>query len=290
MNKPQQHILKRWLCGFAFFCFFLPYSLFAGMEPPLPVGAPIPSLSPHESTVFLKSFQSQRLKEGYKSQIELKGDKNTTWKCDIKAHPAVHGTQIELHFQDPKHTSADKKVILLQEKHAQALVWLPLGKPSPLFYKPEKNPQDAIEEAVKNGDAQRIPIKDWLVPLVPHLTVSVFDFLMPFLFWEGSYLQSEKLKGRTVHRFKLNAPTEFLEALPEVDHAEIIIDSGFKVLMQVDLIGKDKKQKQTLKAQSFKKTNHHWILKSAQHIAHAQRKKTSLSVLNYAPMAAPKTL
>lgn len=254
-------------------------SIQAGFEPPMPVSAPIPILSKEEGADFLKLFHSQAIQRDYNASITLspKGSK-PLWEGKICAVPSREGACLFLECKALQDDPAFKKYLLIQGSEPMALQLLaPCDLDKDFYQQPPSLKKKSLEAKVSEGKALWIPHAEWLNPFLKGLSITIFDFLMPFLFWPGEYYKSTTLKGRIVHQFDLQVPADFESLLPKNTVVRMSIDSGFKALMEMSII-QDKKTLHLLRANSIKKTNERWFLKSAEQALPLQKQKTLLVI------------
>ena len=57
-----------------------------------------------------------------------------------------------------------------------------------------------------NSKTERITIENSINPLIEGMNQTVFDLLMPFVFWDGKYDSSGKVAGRPAHLFSFFCP------------------------------------------------------------------------------------
>lgn len=250
-----------------------------GLEPPMPVTAPIPILSKEEGADFLKIFRSQALQKNYQASVALSAkNSKSLWECKMYAVPSIEGACLFLKFKSLQEPIIIKEYLLVQGPEPIALQLLeafPLEKD---FYRqPLSLKKSFLEAKITEGKAISVPSSEWLNPFLEGLSITLFDFLMPFLFWPGEYYKSTTLKGRIVHQFDLQVPPGLGLILPEGCWVRMSIDSGFKVLMETAIM-KDKKPLHVLRANSIKKTGEHWFLKSAEQALPLQKQKTLLLI------------
>ena len=105
-----------------------------------------------------------------------------------------------------------------------------------------------------NGNvAVAVPASEWVNPLLPEVELTVFDLLMPFLFWpEATYQGTDRVRGREARSFVFKAPPGG-EAPPQIGAARVFLDAQVNALLQYDLLDKAGKTARTFSLVSLKR-------------------------------------
>lgn len=103
--------------------------------------------------------------------------------------------------------------------------------------------------------ATEMSAAEWTNPLLPEVELSVFDLLMPFLFWpEAVYQGSERVRGREARTFVFKAPNDS-EVPAEIGAARVFLDAQVNALLQYDLLDRSGKVARTFSLVSLKRVD-----------------------------------
>ena len=118
-----------------------------------------------------------------------------------------------------------------------------------------------------------------LVPLISGVDVTVFDLLMPYLYWpDASLARLERIRGRPAHAFVFRPPPAFAAAHPGVASVRGFLDTQFNALMQAERRDADGRVLATHTLGELKKIQDQWMVKSVDFRNEATRDKTRLLV------------
>ncbi|MBE6414849.1 MAG: hypothetical protein E7035_09930 [Verrucomicrobiaceae bacterium] len=106
----------------------------------------------------------------------------------------------------------------------------------------------------KDGKFVKLSKADWLKPLYDGLLYTPFDLLMPYKFWNASYIGAGRI-GQAVHLFDLTS-TDF-----PFDRVRVALTRDFNVPAQIQLLGKNSKK--TANLGSVKKVDNLWFMREA---------------------------
>lgn len=121
-----------------------------------------------------------------------------------------------------------------------------------------------------------------LEPLVQGVNQTPFDLLMPFVFWDGKYINSGKVAGRPTHIFAFTCPPWVTKVKPHWQIITLALDNEYGAPLRVEVLGKGQIAERTLILRSFKKMGNRWIVKEIDCRDRKSRSVTRMKVVSAA--------
>ena len=122
------------------------------------------------------------------------------------------------------------------------------------------HPQAWVVHPTGTTEAQLIPTEDFNLPLLPELPYTIYDFLMPFMYWDHLDYQGHKqIKGRPAYLFRMHPPTAYQQFISYVD---VALDASYNALIKTTTFDQNKKAETTSELISFKKIDSEWMVKT----------------------------
>lgn len=168
--------------------------------------------------------------------------------------------------------------------------------PRPLGVETTKNGEDRLRLLMQNGtnpwvvrlsesskSIDQLNQESLYEPLIPGITITPFDLLMPFLYWENaSYEGPKRIKGRPAHQFLLSPPADLVDVERGFEQVRIAVDEDYLALLRVDLLDENANVIKSYRILNFKKVSGEWIVKSIDLVDHITREKTRFHILSVA--------
>lgn len=138
---------------------------------------------------------------------------------------------------------------------------------------PKREDEGIVRFLVQNGyepvawkydsgrGVRQLSIDEFFEPLVPEGQYTVFDLLMPFIYWDDFvYEGPQRVKGRTAHVFQMNFPDSYkVSSTEEIKGVNIALDSEFNALLQIEHTMDDGDISKSWRILDFKKVKDQWI-------------------------------
>ena len=112
-------------------------------------------------------------------------------------------------------------------------------------------------------EPHKLGFPDLLQPVAKDMGQTIFDFMMPFLFWENwKYEKSGRVIGRPAHIFDFFPPNELKEIEPSLRKVRLTLDDAYEAPLRVETFGVRGIPDKTFRLVSLKKLGEDWIAKS----------------------------
>ena len=112
-------------------------------------------------------------------------------------------------------------------------------------------------------EPRKLGFSDLLQPVAKDMGQTIFDFMMPFLFWENwKYEKSGRVIGRPAHIFDFFPPNELKEIEPSLRKVRLTLDDAYEAPLRVETFGVRGIPDKTFRLVSLKKLGEDWIAKS----------------------------
>ena len=118
-----------------------------------------------------------------------------------------------------------------------------------------------------------------LQPMIPGMNQTLFDFLMPFVFWEGEYLKSGKVAGRPSHLYEFASPSWVTETMPDWSRVVLALDDAYQAPLRVEVFSETAQLLRSTTLRSYKKVGEEWIVKTLDCTNQKDRSNTRLEIL-----------
>ena len=119
-------------------------------------------------------------------------------------------------------------------------------------------------------------------PIVGGMNHTLFDILMPFVFWDGVYLKSGKVAGRPAHLFSFRIPDWVNHIKPNLTEIVMALDKSYEAPLRVETYENRNVPSKTYILNSVKKVEDNWIVKSIDCKNRLDRSATRFEVLSAA--------
>lgn len=128
-----------------------------------------------------------------------------------------------------------------------------------------KNGTDAQAWILNEGeeDSRKLGFSDLLQPVAQGVGQTIFDFMMPFLFWEEwKYEKSGRVIGRPSHIYDFFPPEQLKKIEPGIRKVRLTLDDIYEAPLRVETFGTRGIPDKTFRLVSLKKLGEDWIAKS----------------------------
>ena len=144
-----------------------------------------------------------------------------------------------------------------------------------------RNPLEpkAWVEYQKQNDLKILSRDALLKPMVSGMNLTLFDFSMPFVFWEGEYLKSGKVAGRPSHLYEFASPSWVSETMPDWSCVVLALDDAYQAPLKVEVFSDTAQLLRSTTLRSYKKVGEEWIIKTLDCINQKDRSNTRLEIL-----------
>jgi hypothetical protein len=121
---------------------------------------------------------------------------------------------------------------------------------------------EAWLNAFDGNGSKQLENTDLFQPLVPGMGHTLFDLMMPFVFWDGKYQKSGRVIGRPSHLFEFSPPAWASEAVPTLKKIRLALDDVYEAPLRVEFFGRRGVPDKTFGLVSLKKVGETWIAKT----------------------------
>ncbi len=130
------------------------------------------------------------------------------------------------------------------------------------------------------GDATEVTGSALHEPLVPGLTYTPFDLVMPFTHWsEATYLGRDRIANRLAYVFYLRPGAEQADTRAQgVDGVRLSIFADHNVLLRAETVDESGQALKSFKVRSFQEVNGQYIVKRIDLVDERARDKTRFEV------------
>ena len=129
-----------------------------------------------------------------------------------------------------------------------------------------------------NG-SEKLSYADFVRPLVEGMSQTIFDMMMPFVFWkEWRYEKSGRIIGRPSHLYEFSPPNEVRTLAPDLQKVRLTLDDVYEAPLRVEIFGRRGVPDKTFRLVSLKKVGETWIAKTLDIRDARSRSRTRFSV------------
>lgn len=118
-----------------------------------------------------------------------------------------------------------------------------------------------------------------LQPMISGMNQTLFDFLMPFVFWKGEYLKSGKVAGRPSHLYEFASPSWVTETMPDWNRVVLALDDAYQAPLRVEVFSDTAQLLRSTTLRTYKKIGEEWIIKALDCSNQKDRSNTRLEIL-----------
>ena len=109
---------------------------------------------------------------------------------------------------------------------------------------------------------EKLEAKDLFTPLGEGLSHSLFDLMLPFVFWDAKYEKSGRVVGRPSHLYVFLPPPWVREVKPDLRRIRFALDDVYDAPLRVEYFGKRGVPDRSFALVSLKKVGEEWIPKT----------------------------
>ena len=137
----------------------------------------------------------------------------------------------------------------------------------------------ALKRTQPSNAWSKVTTDEWFDPVDETVTITVFDLMMPFIYWnDWNYEGVTKVRGRAAHAFLMLAPKS-LEANPLGLHGVVVfLDESFNAMLKADYVSKDEEVLKSFRLLDLKKVDGVWLPKTIDFLNETTRDKTRLII------------
>jgi len=121
---------------------------------------------------------------------------------------------------------------------------------------------EAWLNAFDGNGSKQLENTDLFQPLAPGMGHTLFDLMMPFVFWDAKYQKSGRVIGRPSHLFEFSPPAWASEAVPALKKIRLALDDVYEAPLRVEFFGRRGVPDKTFGLVSLKKVGETWIAKT----------------------------
>ena len=99
-------------------------------------------------------------------------------------------------------------------------------------------------------------------PILNGMNQSTFDLLMPFVFWDATYIKSGKVAGRPSHLYSFIPPPWVKDVRSDITEIVMALDGSYEAPLRIETFSISNVPSRTFILNSMKKITDHWIMKS----------------------------
>ena len=104
--------------------------------------------------------------------------------------------------------------------------------------------------------------KEFFQPIFKGMNQSTFDLLMPFVFWDATYIKSGKVAGRPSHLYSFLPPTWVKDIRSDITEIIMALDESYEAPLRIETFSRSNVPSRTFILNGMKKVTDHWIVKS----------------------------
>lgn len=138
---------------------------------------------------------------------------------------------------------------------------------------------EAWRYSKEHGESLKLESEKLLDPLVEGVNQSPFELLMPFVFWDATYVESGKVAGRPAHIYRFSSPRWVQEAQPSWVRITLALDDTYEAPLRIETFSNRSIPHKTFLLNSLKKIESTWIVKTFDCKNRANSSNTRFEVL-----------
>jgi len=147
------------------------------------------------------------------------------------------------------------------------------------WYFLKNGPEPLIQASNEEGELATIEASMWRNPLETGLSITPFDLLMPFIYWdEWEYEGVTKTRGRVAHVFVMKARDVFAEGEHPLSGVRVFLDEEFNAMLRAEYLDEEGEVMKTFRVLDLKKAEEVWFLKTLDIRDHITDEKTRLRI------------
>lgn len=104
--------------------------------------------------------------------------------------------------------------------------------------------------------------KEFFQPIFKGMNQSTFDLLMPFVFWDATYIKSGKVAGRPSHLYSFLPPSWVKDIRSDITEIIMALDESYEAPLRIETFSRSNVPSRTFILNGMKKVTDHWIVKS----------------------------
>lgn len=104
--------------------------------------------------------------------------------------------------------------------------------------------------------------KEFFQPIFKGMNQSTFDLLMPFVFWDATYIKSGKVAGRPSHLYSFLPPSWVKDVRSDITEIIMALDESYEAPLRIETFSRSNVPSRTFILNGMKKVTDHWIVKS----------------------------
>ena len=104
--------------------------------------------------------------------------------------------------------------------------------------------------------------KEFFQPIFKGMNQSTFDLLMPFVFWDATYIKSGKVAGRPSHLYSFLPPLWVKDVRSDITEIIMALDESYEAPLRIETFSRSNVPSRTFILNGMKKVTDHWIVKS----------------------------
>ena len=219
----------------------------------------IHKLSLAEATECMEAFRQQHLTKDYCLQFEL-------------IHFPRHGE--EIHCRGILLGSHNERGALLR------FYLLPTEGRDSLEFLVESGPTSRLWQRLSNGEVVELKGAALFQVIGEEFIYTPFDLLMPFVYWDFSYVGPERTSGRSTQVFVMSPPLEDALEIHKYFKGSyrLSLDGCFDVLIKAQWLDPQGRELRTVKVLAVKKVQNQYVLKMIDIVDKATRCKDRFQV------------
>lgn len=119
-------------------------------------------------------------------------------------------------------------------------------------------------------------------PISEGMNQSPFDLLMPFVFWDATYIKSGRVAGRPSHLYSFLPPQWVNNIRPDITEIIMALDESYEAPLRIETFSRANVPSRTFILNGMKKIAGHWIIKSLDCKNRIDRSNTRFEVISAA--------
>lgn len=123
-------------------------------------------------------------------------------------------------------------------------------------------PEPVVLRCEYGARPEKLEAKDLFTPLGDGLSHSLFDLMLPFVFWDAEYEKSGKVVGRPSHLYAFSPPAWAREVKPDLRRIRLALDDVYDAPLRVEYFGKRGVPDRSFALVSLKKVGEEWVPKT----------------------------
>ncbi len=123
-------------------------------------------------------------------------------------------------------------------------------------------PEPVVLRCEYGANPEKLEAKNLFTPLGEGLSHSLFDLMLPFVFWDAEYEKSGKVVGRPSHLYSFTPPAWVRKVKPDLRRIRLALDDVYDTPLRVEYFGKRGVPDRSFALVSLKKVGEDWVPKT----------------------------